>query len=242
MWICWKRNGVRIKPEYGHQFNCHGLTHAAPAPPPPPPPKEYTSSYNPKYRVRNPELVNASTAPLMTFHLYRVQSDANYSCCANADLTTAGAAMFYLHNEIVWHAKSRAGTNFADPKTRIRRYKVWTLATQPLYDLGMNFGVDGLVSLLQRVGYATLHVRHKCDPRDRKSTRERLAELAFSSRGVVNLAPRKTVCSAHPDRKQVEWQNLSSPKSAEWEPRRCREWQVTNPRSVGLDIRTPRCT
>ncbi|CAE7802120.1 hypothetical protein AK812_SmicGene24581 [Symbiodinium microadriaticum] len=141
MWICWKRNGVRIKPEYGHQFNCHGLTHAAPAPPPPPPPKEYTSSYNPKYRVRNPELVNASTAPLMTFHLYRVQSDANYSCCANADLTTAGAAMFYLHNEIVWHAKSRAGTNFADPKTRIRRYKVWTRATQPLYDLGMNFGV-----------------------------------------------------------------------------------------------------
>ncbi|CAE7432469.1 unnamed protein product [Symbiodinium sp. CCMP2456] len=141
MWICWKRNGVRIKPEYGHQFNCHGLTHAAPAPPPPPPPKEYTSSYNPKYRVRNPALVNASTAPLMTFHLYRVQSDANYSCCANADVTTAGAAMFYLHNEIVWHAKSRAGTNFADPKTRIRRYKVWTRATQPLYDLGMNFGV-----------------------------------------------------------------------------------------------------
>lgn len=25
--------------------------------------------------------------------------DTNYPCCANADLTTAGAAMFYLHND-----------------------------------------------------------------------------------------------------------------------------------------------
>ena len=30
--------------------------------------------------------------------------------------------------EIVWHAKSRSGTNFADPKTRIVRYKVMTKA------------------------------------------------------------------------------------------------------------------
>ena len=52
-----------------------------------------------------------------------MQSETNYPCCANADLTTAGAAMFYLQNEIVWHATSRAGTNFADPKTRIVRYK-----------------------------------------------------------------------------------------------------------------------
>ena len=141
MWICWKRNGKRIKTEYGHQFNCHGLTKPAPPPPPPPPPPTYASPQHPEYRVLNPKLVNASSAPLMTFHLYRVHSDANYSCCANADLTTAGAALFYLHNEIVWHAKSRAGTNFADPKTRIRRYKVWTRATQPLFDLGMNFGV-----------------------------------------------------------------------------------------------------
>lgn len=96
---------------------------------------------NPMYKVRNKQLVKNSTAPLMTFHLFRVQSDTNYSCCANADLTTAGAAMFYLHNEIVWHAKSRSGTNFADPKTRIVRYKVMTKATQPLFDLGMNFGV-----------------------------------------------------------------------------------------------------
>lgn len=144
MWICWKRNGKRIKTEYGHQFNCHGLSKApkAPAAPaPPPPPKMYSSEMNPMYKVRNKQLVKNSTAPLMTFHLFRVQSDTNYSCCANADLTTAGAAMFYLHNEIVWHAKSRSGTNFADPKTRIVRYKVMTKATQPLFDLGMNFGV-----------------------------------------------------------------------------------------------------
>ena len=32
--------------------------------------------------------------------------DTNYPCCANADLTTAGAAMFYLHNDpggVGWH-------------------------------------------------------------------------------------------------------------------------------------------
>ena len=28
----------------------------------------------------------------------------------------------------MWHAKSRSGTNFADPKTRIVRYKVMTKA------------------------------------------------------------------------------------------------------------------
>ena len=139
---------MRIKTQYGHQFNCHGLTAPAPAPPPPPPPPEYPSPYHAEYRVTNQKLVNASSAPLMTFHLYRVHSDANYSCCANADLTTAGAALFYLHNEIVWHAKSRAGTNFADPKTRIRRYKIWTRATQPLFDLGMNFGAAASASVL----------------------------------------------------------------------------------------------
>ncbi|CAJ1341817.1 unnamed protein product [Effrenium voratum] len=149
MWICWKRHGHRIKTEYGHQFNCHGLSKPAPpppppppkAPPPPPPPvKTYASKEHPEYKVTNKLLLKNSSAPLMTFHLFRVQSDTNYSCCANADLTTAGAAMFYLHNEIVFHAKSRAGTNFQDPKTRIVRYKVMTRATQPLFDIGMNFG------------------------------------------------------------------------------------------------------
>jgi len=77
----------------------------------------------------------------MTFHLFRVRSDQNYSCCSNADMTSAGAAMFYLHNEIVWHAKTRSGTFFSTPKTRISRYKVSTRATQPLYELGMDFGV-----------------------------------------------------------------------------------------------------
>lgn len=77
----------------------------------------------------------------MTFHLFRVRSDENYSCCENADLATAGAAMFYLHNEIVWHPTSRSGTFFENAKTRINRYKVTTKATQPLLDLGMDFGV-----------------------------------------------------------------------------------------------------
>lgn len=31
----------------------------------------------------------------------------------------------------MWHAKTRAGTNFADPKTRIVRYKVLTKAPCP---------------------------------------------------------------------------------------------------------------
>ena len=163
MWICWKRNGVRIKPEYGHQFNCHGLTHAAPAPPPPPPPKEYASSYNPKYRVRNQELVNASTAPLMTFHFYRVQSDANYSCCANADLTTAGAAMFYLHNEIVWHAKSRAD-KLCGPENASSSVQSVDAShaafVRPRHELRRRW-----LSLSPTEGYATLHMRNKCHPK-----------------------------------------------------------------------------
>ncbi|CAK9023697.1 Uncharacterized protein SCF082_LOCUS16306, partial [Durusdinium trenchii] len=152
MWICWKRNGERIKTEYGHQFNCHGLSKPPPPKPAPPPPPSYTSTLNPLYKVMDKRLVENSSAPLMTFHLFRVQSETNYSCCANADLTTAGAAMFYLHNEIVWHAKTRAGTNFADPKTRIVRYKVLTKATQPLWELGMNFGVMNEFDITQCTG------------------------------------------------------------------------------------------
>eukprot|EP00441_Pelagodinium_beii_P017164 CAMPEP_0197657376 /NCGR_PEP_ID=MMETSP1338-20131121/44585_1 /TAXON_ID=43686 ORGANISM="Pelagodinium beii, Strain RCC1491" /NCGR_SAMPLE_ID=MMETSP1338 /ASSEMBLY_ACC=CAM_ASM_000754 /LENGTH=508 /DNA_ID=CAMNT_0043233723 /DNA_START=38 /DNA_END=1564 /DNA_ORIENTATION=- len=217
MWVCWKRNGVRIKTEYGKQHSCSGLTKAAnvPTPSSPSPPSvsgacsgEYShncmntrncckagfrcyqknarwaaclpssssckpgsinhnearryqtpwscavltptttttttkmaSPYNSKYIPENQALVHPSNASLMTFHLFRVRSDEVYPCCRNADMTSAGAAMFYLHNEIVWHAKKRSGTFFSNAKTRIARYKVRARATQPLYELGMDFGV-----------------------------------------------------------------------------------------------------
>lgn len=60
--------------------------------------------------------------------------------------------MFYLHNEIVWHPTSRSGTNFDVAKTRITRYKVTTKATQPLVDLGMDFGVMNEFDLTQCTG------------------------------------------------------------------------------------------
>eukprot|EP00913_Durusdinium_trenchii_P010128 g9497.t1 len=85
---------------------------------------QYTSTLNPLYKVMDKRLVENSSAPLMTFHLFR---------------------------EIVWHAKTRAGTNFADPKTRIVRYKVLTKATQPLWELGMNFGVMNEFDITQNL-------------------------------------------------------------------------------------------
>merc|ERR1711957_928437 len=46
-----------------------------------------------------------------------------------------GGVLWYLHNEIVCHCPKLYGLK------NIRRYKVQTRATQPLYDKGMNFGV-----------------------------------------------------------------------------------------------------
>lgn len=87
-----------------------------------------------------PSLLQPSNAPVFTFYMYRVQSAQTYDP-ENQNMANLAGALWYLHNEIVWHTGlQRSGTYFADPKTRIERFKVSTKATQPLVDLGMNFG------------------------------------------------------------------------------------------------------
>jgi len=76
----------------------------------------------------------------MTFYMYRVQSTENYPEY-NHDMLNLAGGMWYLHNEVVWHPKGRSGTYFSNPVSRILKFKVQVKATQPLYDLGFNFGV-----------------------------------------------------------------------------------------------------
>lgn len=81
-----------------------------------------------------------SAAPIMHYYMYRVQNDEDYSP-ENQNMANIPGALWYLHNEIVWHPWLRAGTYAATPKTRIERFLVSSRASQELYDKGMNFGV-----------------------------------------------------------------------------------------------------
>lgn len=72
--------------------------------------------------------------------MYRVQGDDDYPQ-PNHNLANLAGALWYLHNEIVWHKEGRYGTYFSSPVTRILKLRVQMRATQPLLDLGMNFGV-----------------------------------------------------------------------------------------------------
>lgn len=81
-----------------------------------------------------------SDAPLLEFYMYRVQGDENYPQPSH-NLANLAGALWYLHNEIVWHEHGRYGTYFSSPVTRILKIRVQTKATQPLFNLGMNFGV-----------------------------------------------------------------------------------------------------
>jgi len=86
-------------------------------------------------------LMKPSSAPLLDFYLYRVQSNETYDPM-DQDLANVGGALWYLHNEIVWHKHmQRSGTYFSNTKTRVEKFRIKTRATEPLYQLGMNFGV-----------------------------------------------------------------------------------------------------
>lgn len=102
-----------------------------------------------KEKVVAPVLV--SEAPLHTFYMYRVQSDDNYSP-ENQNMASIGGALWYLHNEIVWHHWIRAGTYASTPKTRIERFLVKTRATPQLWARGMHFGVVNTYDLGQCTG------------------------------------------------------------------------------------------
>lgn len=81
-----------------------------------------------------------SAAKIHHFYMYRVQNDEDYSP-ENQDMANIGGALWYLHNEIIWHHWSREGTYASTPKTRIERFLVFTKATPELFAKGMNFGV-----------------------------------------------------------------------------------------------------
>lgn len=72
--------------------------------------------------------------------MYRVQGDEDYPQ-PNHNLANLAGALWYLHNEIVWHNEGRYGTYFSSPVTRILKFRVQMRATQPLFELGMHFGV-----------------------------------------------------------------------------------------------------
>jgi len=86
------------------------------------------------------ETLTISKAPLHEFYMYRVQSAEDYQP-ENQDMANIGGALWYLHNEIIWHHWIRAGTYSSQPKTRIERFHVKTRATDKLFERGMNFGV-----------------------------------------------------------------------------------------------------
>eukprot|EP00931_Biecheleriopsis_adriatica_P119466 TRINITY_DN94686_c0_g1_i1.p1 TRINITY_DN94686_c0_g1~~TRINITY_DN94686_c0_g1_i1.p1 ORF type:complete len:687 (-),score=137.69 TRINITY_DN94686_c0_g1_i1:78-2138(-) len=93
----------------------------------------------------------ANAAKIKSFYMYRVQNDEDYSP-ENQNMANVGGALWYLHNEIVWHHFLRAGTFASTPKTRIERYLVFTRATPQLYAKGMNFGVVNTYDLGQCTG------------------------------------------------------------------------------------------
>lgn len=85
------------------------------------------------YSPKDPKLLQHSDAPVYDFFMYRVQNDEDYEP-KNQNMANLAGAMFYLHNEIIWHVPRRFN------KTRIQKFRVHTKAPQPLFEKGMNFG------------------------------------------------------------------------------------------------------
>lgn len=99
------------------------------------------------YRPRNMQLRLPSQAPMLTYYVYRAQGPAgpggDYPM-ENVNVASLGGVMWYLHDEVIrdcWF-NGQAGKRRFDI-TRIRRFKITTKATQPLYELGMNYGLKG---------------------------------------------------------------------------------------------------
>lgn len=94
-----------------------------------------------------------SDAPLLTFYMYRAQSDQNYAP-ENQNMGNLGGVLWYLQNEIIWH-RDRLGTytkRSGSAKTRIERWRVQTRAPEELFMRGMNFGVVNVYDFGQCTG------------------------------------------------------------------------------------------
>merc|ERR1712194_494987 len=82
-------------------------------------------------------LSEASNADVLTFHMYRAQSETSYPP-ANVNAGNLAGVMWYLQHEVVSGAYG-PGNKFGI--SRILRYTVKTKATQPLIAKSINFGV-----------------------------------------------------------------------------------------------------
>eukprot|EP00928_Gymnodinium_smaydae_P075596 TRINITY_DN58602_c0_g1_i1.p1 TRINITY_DN58602_c0_g1~~TRINITY_DN58602_c0_g1_i1.p1 ORF type:complete len:439 (+),score=61.38 TRINITY_DN58602_c0_g1_i1:54-1319(+) len=95
-----------------------------------------------EYKPHNPELALPSEAPLQTFYVYRAQSphnpDGDYPL-SNVNVASLGGVMWYLHDEVILNCPRNGQRKFGI--TRIRRLKITTRATTPLWNKGMNFGL-----------------------------------------------------------------------------------------------------
>eukprot|EP00931_Biecheleriopsis_adriatica_P072939 TRINITY_DN4731_c0_g1_i1.p1 TRINITY_DN4731_c0_g1~~TRINITY_DN4731_c0_g1_i1.p1 ORF type:complete len:585 (+),score=109.56 TRINITY_DN4731_c0_g1_i1:73-1827(+) len=75
-----------------------------------------------------------SSAPLLTFYVYRAVSNEVYPPL-NTNVGSLAGVLWYLHHEVVVQAPRKFNVE------RILRYKVQMRATEPLLRLGMNYGV-----------------------------------------------------------------------------------------------------
>eukprot|EP00928_Gymnodinium_smaydae_P023997 TRINITY_DN19572_c0_g4_i1.p1 TRINITY_DN19572_c0_g4~~TRINITY_DN19572_c0_g4_i1.p1 ORF type:complete len:425 (-),score=34.41 TRINITY_DN19572_c0_g4_i1:114-1367(-) len=96
------------------------------------------------YRPKDESLALPSSAPLLTFYVYRSQNAEDYPPL-NANAASLAGVLWYLQNEVVNRCDSGRGAGeFGHRRfkiTRILRYKITMRAPEPLYRAGMNFGV-----------------------------------------------------------------------------------------------------
>ncbi|CAE8593178.1 unnamed protein product [Polarella glacialis] len=95
------------------------------------PSKQESSAY---YKPENLLLTKPSTAPVLSFYVYRAMSDSNFPP-ENVNAANLDGVMWYLHNEVVVYTPRKFDI------TRILRFKVTYKAPEPLFDKDMNFGV-----------------------------------------------------------------------------------------------------
>lgn len=85
------------------------------------------------YKPFDPVLTKGSGAPVHTFYMYRAVSDEVYPPL-NVNAANIAGVLWYLHHEVVIQYPRKFDI------TKIVRFKVQTKATEPVWQLGMNFG------------------------------------------------------------------------------------------------------
>jgi hypothetical protein len=95
-----------------------------------------------EYKPKKAELALPSDAPVHTFYVYRAQAPPNPETdypIANVNVASLGGVMWYLHDEVIGTCARNGARKFGI--TRIRRFKITTKATTPLWKKEMNFGL-----------------------------------------------------------------------------------------------------